>query len=59
MKGDPVRLQEMQQRAGWSSLAAVRQGRIIFIDDRNCSTKPGRIDGLEDLARQVHAMQPH
>ena len=59
MKGGPVRLQEMQQRAGWSSLEAVRQGRIIFIDDRIQLPSPVAFDGLEDLARQVHAMQPH
>jgi ABC-type Fe3+-hydroxamate transport system substrate-binding protein len=57
MKGGPVRLQEMQQRAGWSSLEAVRQGRIIVIDDRIQVPGPVAFDGLEDLARQIHAMQ--
>ena len=54
-----MRLQEMQRRAGWSSLEAVRQGRIITIDDRIQVPSPVAFDGLEELARQVRAMQSH
>jgi iron complex transport system substrate-binding protein len=57
MKNGPVALKDMQQRAGWSSLEAVRQGRVIVADDRIQLPSPVAFDGLEDLARQIHAVQ--
>ena len=59
MKDGPVNLKDMQQRAGWSSLEAVRQGRVIVVDDRIQIPGPVAFDGLEDLARQIHAVQSH
>jgi iron complex transport system substrate-binding protein len=57
MKGGPVSLQDMQQRAGWRSLAAVERGRVIMVDDRIQVPAPVAFDGLEDLARQIQAVQ--
>jgi iron complex transport system substrate-binding protein len=59
MKSGPVSLKDMQQRAGWSSLEAVRRGRVIVADDRIQIAAPVAFDGLEDLARQIHAVQSH
>jgi len=59
MKNGPVSLKDMQQRAGWNSLEAVQRGRVIIIDDRIQLPAPVAFDGLEDLARQIHAVQPH
>jgi iron complex transport system substrate-binding protein len=59
MKDGPVNLQDMQHRAGWSSLEAVQKGRMVVVDDRIQIPGPVAFDGLEDLARQIHAMQPH
>jgi len=59
MKGGPVSLKDMQRSAGWSSLAAVQKGRIIVVDDRVQIPAPVAFDGLEDLARQIHAVQSH
>jgi iron complex transport system substrate-binding protein len=59
MKNGPVHLKDMQERAGWNSLEAVRKGRIIVADDRIQLASPVAFDGLEDLARQIHAMQAH
>jgi iron complex transport system substrate-binding protein len=59
MKDGPVKLKDMQQRAGWSALQAVQRGRIVIVDDRIQIPGPVAFDGLEDLARQIHAMQPH
>jgi iron complex transport system substrate-binding protein len=57
MHTGPVTLKDMQQRAGWSSLEAVRRGRVIIADDRIQIAAPVAFDGLEDLARQIHAVQ--
>lgn len=59
MHTGPVTLKDMQQRAGWSSLEAVRRGRVIIADDRIQIAAPVAFDGLEDLARQIHAVQSH
>lgn len=59
MKDGPVRVKDMQQRAGWSSLQAVQRGRVVVVDDRIQIPGPVAFDGLEDLARQIHAMQSH
>lgn len=59
MKSGPVTLKELQRSAGWSSLEAVRRGRVIVVDDRIQIPAPVAFDGLEDFARQIHAVQSH
>jgi ABC-type Fe3+-hydroxamate transport system substrate-binding protein len=54
-----VTLKAMQQQPGWNSLEAVQRGRIITVDNRIQIPSPVAFDGLEDLARQVHAVQSH
>lgn len=53
MKSAPFGLKDMQARAGWRSLEAVRKGRILYADDRLQIPGPSVFDGLEDLARQI------
>ena len=57
MKNGPVNLQDMQQRAGWRTLAAVEHGHVIMVDDSIQIPAPVGFDGLEDLARQIQAVQ--
>jgi iron complex transport system substrate-binding protein len=59
IQGGPVTLKDMQQHPGWRSLAAVRESRIITVDNRIQIPSPVAFDGLEDLARQIHAVQSH
>jgi iron complex transport system substrate-binding protein len=59
IQGGPVTLKDMQQHPGWNSLAAVRESRIITVDNRIQIPSPVAFDGLEDLARQIHAVQSH
>ncbi len=58
IQGGPVTLNAMQQQPGWNSLEAVRKGRIITVDNRIQIPSPVAFDGLEDLARQIQAVQP-
>jgi len=39
---------------GWVTLAAVKNNRIYWIDDRIEHTSPVAFDALEDLAKQLH-----
>ena len=59
MKSGPVTLQDLQRSAGWSSLEAVKRGRVLVVDDRIQIPAPVAFDGLEDFARQLHAVQSH
>jgi ABC-type Fe3+-hydroxamate transport system substrate-binding protein len=57
MKNGPVTLQDLQHSSGWSSVDAVKRGRILVLDDRMQIPAPVAFDGLEDFARQIHALQ--
>jgi len=57
MNAGPVSLKDMQRSAGWNSLEAVKRGRVIIVDDRIQIAAPVAFDGLEDFARQIHALQ--
>jgi iron complex transport system substrate-binding protein len=59
MKGGPLTLKEMQASPGWSTLPAVQQGRVLILDKRIQIPAPAAFDGLEDLARQIQALQSH
>jgi len=59
VKGGPVSLKDLQQRAGWDSLEAVQRGRVLVIDDRIQIPGPVAFEGLEDLARQIQAVRSH
>jgi iron complex transport system substrate-binding protein len=54
VRGGKVSLQVLQNRHGWSSLAAVKQHRVYYTDDRIDLSSPVAIDALEDLAKQLH-----
>ena len=41
-------------RPGWSTMAAVKNNRIYWIDDRIEHSSPVAFDALEDLAKQLH-----
>jgi ABC-type Fe3+-hydroxamate transport system substrate-binding protein len=44
----------LQDRPGWSSMRAIKEHRIYFVDDRIYQASPIAIDALEDLAKQFH-----
>jgi ABC-type Fe3+-hydroxamate transport system substrate-binding protein len=44
----------LQQRPGWSSLAAVRKGKVYYVDGGIQDPSPVAIDALEELAREFH-----
>ncbi len=53
LRSAPFGIREMQARAGWNALDAVKSGRVMFADDRLQIPAPVAFDGLEDLARQI------
>ncbi len=55
LKDAPFGLKEMREHAGWTSLDAVRAGRILRIDDRLQYPSPAAFDALEVLVRQLRS----
>jgi iron complex transport system substrate-binding protein len=54
IRGGKTSLQVLQNRPGWSSLPAVQQKRVYYVDDRIDFASPVAIGALEDLAKQFH-----
>jgi ABC-type Fe3+-hydroxamate transport system substrate-binding protein len=54
VRGGKTTLATLQSRPGWSSVPAVQQRRVFYVDERINFPSPVAIDALEDLARQFH-----
>jgi iron complex transport system substrate-binding protein len=54
VRGGKTTLKVLQDRPGWSSLTAVKERRVFYVDDRINFPSPIAIDALEDLAKQFH-----
>jgi iron complex transport system substrate-binding protein len=57
IRGNKVTPEELQRLPGWSSLPAVRNRRVIWVDDRIYYPSPLMLDALEDLSRQLLAAE--
>jgi ABC-type Fe3+-hydroxamate transport system substrate-binding protein len=54
--GGKTTLKVLQDRPGWSSMAAIKAHRAYYVDDRINFASPVAIDALEDLAKQFHPL---
>jgi iron complex transport system substrate-binding protein len=54
VRGGKTTLKVLQDRPGWSSMAAIKSQRAYYVDDRINLASPIAIDVLEDLAKQFH-----
>ena len=54
VRGGKTTLQVLEGRPGWSSMAAIKEQRAYYVDDRINLASPVAIDALEDLAKQFH-----
>jgi iron complex transport system substrate-binding protein len=54
VRGGKTTLKVLQDRPGWSSMAAIKEHRAYYVDDRINFASPIAIDALEDLAKQFH-----
>jgi len=57
MKSAPLELKDLRAKPGWSSMNAVKAGRVIRVDERLQVPSPVAFDALEELARQIKATQ--
>jgi iron complex transport system substrate-binding protein len=54
VRGGKTTLKVLQERPGWSSLTAVKESRVYYVDGRINFPSPIAIDAMEDLAKQFH-----
>jgi iron complex transport system substrate-binding protein len=54
IRASAMSVENLEQRAGWDNLPAIRNRRLYYVDDRLNLPSPVAIDALEDLARQFH-----
>jgi iron complex transport system substrate-binding protein len=54
VRGGKTTLKVLEDRPGWSSMAAIKAHRAYYVDDRINLASPVAIDALEDLAKQFH-----
>ena len=52
-----ITLDALKAHAGWERLDAVRNARVIYVDERMELPSPSVFDALEDLARRLHPSQ--
>ena len=54
VKGSKMPVEQIRERPGWTSLPAIKNNRIYYVDDRIEIPSPVAFDALEELARQLH-----
>jgi iron complex transport system substrate-binding protein len=54
VKGSKMSVEQIRERPGWTSLPAIKNNRIYYVDDRIEFPSPVAFDALEELARQLH-----
>ena len=58
-RGSEFDVQDLQKKAGWNSLEAVKASHVFYTDDRIKYPSPVAFDALEDLANQFHPPKTH
>lgn len=54
VKGSKMSMKDLSTRPGWCNLAAIRQGRVDYVDDRIDFPSPVAFDAMEEMAKQFH-----
>jgi iron complex transport system substrate-binding protein len=54
IRGGKVSIDTLKNRPGWSSLPAIQNGKVYYVDSGIQEPSPVAIDALEELAREFH-----
>ncbi len=54
IRGGRVTLSALQNRPGWSSLQAVKEGKVYYVGNGIQDPSPVAIDALEEMAKEFH-----
>jgi iron complex transport system substrate-binding protein len=54
IRGGKIDIQVLQKRPGWSTLPAIKTGKVYYVDNGIQDPSPVAIDALEELAKEFH-----
>ena len=54
IRGSRMSMEKIRTQPGWSSMPAVKNNRVYYVDDRINLPSPVAFDALEELAKQFH-----
>jgi iron complex transport system substrate-binding protein len=54
IRGSRMSIEKLRAQPGWSSMPAVTNNRVFYVDDRINLPSPVAFDALEELAKQIH-----
>jgi ABC-type Fe3+-hydroxamate transport system substrate-binding protein len=54
IRGGKITMSALQDRPGWSTLPAIRSGRVYYVSNGIQDPSPVAIDALEELANEFH-----
>jgi ABC-type Fe3+-hydroxamate transport system substrate-binding protein len=54
IRGGKITIDMLKNRPGWSSLPAIEQGRVYYVDSGIQEPSPEAINALEELAKEFH-----
>jgi ABC-type Fe3+-hydroxamate transport system substrate-binding protein len=54
VRGGKVNIETLQKLPGWSSMAAIKAGKVYYVDKGIEDPSPVAINALEELARVFH-----
>jgi ABC-type Fe3+-hydroxamate transport system substrate-binding protein len=54
VRGSKMSVEVIRSRPGWTTMAALKNNRIYYVDSRIESPSPVAFDALEDMAKQFH-----
>jgi iron complex transport system substrate-binding protein len=54
IRGGKIDIETLRSRPGWSTLGAVRTGKVFYVDTGIQDPSPVAIDALEEMAKEFH-----
>jgi ABC-type Fe3+-hydroxamate transport system substrate-binding protein len=54
VRGGKVNIETLQNRPGWSTLAAIKSNKVYYVDEGIEDPSPVAVNALEEMAKEFH-----